>query len=134
MMVWSRHGPSLVELRRCTLEHSTTGEYIEDDPQGEGAAVHIGASTTLVVTESLFTRNVCGKKVCMFAGSGRPADVDSNCAGNYVILRSTSYVKYVDQPSCVQGKRCRGSQQPSLGVVISKPPIPFTLRLTLKCF
>lgn len=55
--------PSRVEFRRCTFENSTVGEAVENFPQGRGGAISIGTLTTLVVTESVFTRNSCGKKV-----------------------------------------------------------------------
>lgn len=55
--------PSRVELRRCTFENSTVGKAMENFPQGRGGAISIGTLTTLVVTESVFTRNSCGKKV-----------------------------------------------------------------------
>ena len=64
-MVWSKSAPSQVELRRCIFENSTTGEAIEDDPQGEGGVVSIGGSTTLTVTDCVFTGNSCGKKVIL---------------------------------------------------------------------
>eukprot|EP00752_Nemacystus_decipiens_P007772 g6941.t1 len=87
VMVWSKSAPSQVELRRCTFENSTTGEAIKDDPQGEGGAVTVGASTTMVVTESLFMRNVCGKK----GGVINMSNGDDWEDGAVVVLRSSTF-------------------------------------------
>lgn len=56
-------GASRVELHRCTVDNSTTGSAIEDDPQGEGGAFSVAQGTTLVLDDCLLINNCAGKKV-----------------------------------------------------------------------
>lgn len=71
-MIWSKSAPSQVEFRRCTVDNTTTGEAIKDDPQGQGAGFAIGVHSTLVLTDSVFLNNFCGEKVraCGWRGVG----------------------------------------------------------------
>lgn len=62
-MIWSKSAPSQLEFRRLTVDNTTTGEAIKDDPQGQGAGFAIGIHTTLVLTDSVFLNNICGEKV-----------------------------------------------------------------------
>lgn len=62
--------PSHIEFHRCLVANSTTGLYIEDDPQGEGGAFAVGRGITLVLSDCVLTGNYCGNKVCfMFVNS-----------------------------------------------------------------
>lgn len=54
---------SYVEFQRCTVDSSTTGYKIEDDPQGEGGAFAMGTMSTLLLVGCTISKNYCGKKV-----------------------------------------------------------------------
>lgn len=55
-----------LEFNRCTVNGSVTGEEIKDNPQGEGGGFSIGKKCTVILSDSEFHNNYCGKKV----GSG----------------------------------------------------------------
>lgn len=55
-----------MEFHGCTVDNSTTGEAIEDDPQGEGGAFSVATGTTLVLADCVLRNNYCGKKVRLF--------------------------------------------------------------------
>lgn len=55
--------PSHVEFHRCAVANSTTGQFIEDDPQGEGGVFNVAPGTRLLLSDSLFIDNRCGNKV-----------------------------------------------------------------------
>lgn len=61
--IGSGDGRSEVEFHRCTVDNSSTGEAIKDDPQGEGGAFSVGGGVTLLMADSVVTRSYCGKKV-----------------------------------------------------------------------
>ncbi|CAN0356022.1 unnamed protein product, partial [Ectocarpus sp. 12 AP-2014] len=93
IVIGSGRNSSYVELHRCTVEKSETGQEIEDDPQGEGGAVAVAWGVTLLVADSLLTDNYCGKKggvVTLSSGEGYPGeDVDE--PGPVVILRNSTF-------------------------------------------
>lgn len=80
---------SYVEFQRCTVDNSTTGKLIEDDPQGEGGAFAVGQGSTVVLKDSLLVNNVCGKKVCI-SGTRTPRLNTTTCTnnGNAVLLQT----------------------------------------------
>lgn len=55
--------PWTVEFHRCSVENSSVGLGIEDDPQGEGGAFSVGDGVTLILFGCLLKDNSCGKKV-----------------------------------------------------------------------
>ena len=61
--IGSGDGRSNVEFHRCTVDNSSTGEAIKDDPQGEGGAFSVGGGVTLLLADSVVKRSYCGKKV-----------------------------------------------------------------------
>lgn len=56
--------PSYIEFTRCTVDNSSAGLAIEDDPQGEGGAFSVVEGATLVLTDCVIRNNHCGSKVC----------------------------------------------------------------------
>lgn len=53
-----------IGFHRCTVNGSSAGDGIEDDPQGEGGAFSVGQNITLLLADCIFENNTCGKKVC----------------------------------------------------------------------
>lgn len=62
-------GQSDVAFHRCTVDNSTTGLALKDDPQGEGGAFSVGGGVTLLLSDCILTNNYCGKKVLYWLGS-----------------------------------------------------------------
>lgn len=58
---------SHVEFHRCTVENSTAGMFIQDDPQGTGGAFAVGQRATLLLNGCLLVNNACGNKVCIIS-------------------------------------------------------------------
>lgn len=67
--------PTSIVLKQCTVINSTAGSAIEDDPQGEGGAVVVGAGATLVLEDCLVVNNTCGRKVGLWFGYERMFDL-----------------------------------------------------------
>ena len=63
VVIASGSSPSHVEFHRCTVANTTTGSYIEDDPQGEGGAFAVGEGIWLLIDDCIVSNNFCGKKV-----------------------------------------------------------------------
>lgn len=57
---------SLVEFHRCTVNGSSTGDAIKDDPQGEGGAFAVGGGVTFLLSDCVLANNYCGKKVSLY--------------------------------------------------------------------
>ena len=57
--------PTTIEFHRCLIINSTTGKYIEDDPQGEGGAFSLSEGLHLVLEDCVVANSTCGKKVCV---------------------------------------------------------------------
>lgn len=61
----SGRGESNIQLHRCVVDNSTTGQYIKDDPQGEGGAITVATGTSLLLEDCVLRHNYSGKKVCL---------------------------------------------------------------------
>lgn len=57
-----------IDFHRCTVNSSSAGYGIEDDPQGEGGAFSVGEKITLLLADCIFESNSCGKKVGSLCG------------------------------------------------------------------
>lgn len=69
--IGSGDGRSDVEFHRCTVDNSSTGKDIKDDPQGEGGGFSVGGGVTLLLSDCVVKNNHCGKKVACFVVYGR---------------------------------------------------------------
>lgn len=63
-------GGSTVHFHRCTVDNSSVGAPVEDDPQGEGGAFVFGKGTNILLSECTVTNNYAGKKVCQCVNVG----------------------------------------------------------------
>ncbi|CAN0189805.1 unnamed protein product, partial [Pylaiella littoralis] len=62
IVIGSGSFPSHVELHRCNIFNSTVGKEIKDDPQGEGGAIAVAQTVSLLLADCVLTENYCGKK------------------------------------------------------------------------
>lgn len=63
VVIASESVATYVEFHRCTMENSTVGIEIDDDPQGKGGAIAVGQQCTLLLANCTIANSYCGKKV-----------------------------------------------------------------------